>query len=103
MNPVITAYAHGTPAAAAPAQEPVIDPERLFYATVQSDKRNGFLAGPFETHAQALEAVPDAKQYAEANDPWSCFYKFGTASVPRTLSQMPKGIFNNHFEGVIGK
>ncbi|MCB8986727.1 MAG: hypothetical protein H6661_03135 [Ardenticatenaceae bacterium] len=97
MTPTITHYTHGKPASPL-AQEPVVDPDRLFFVTVRNDSRNGFLAGPFETHQEALDLVPQARQLAHARDPWAAFYSFGTASLPRNYPSMPTGIFNTELE-----
>lgn len=86
-------YTHGQPAAPL-IQEPVTDPDRVFYASTRDAGKVGFLAGPFETHQEALDAVPPAKAFAKAADPWAAFYGFGTLSLPRSLASLPKGIFN---------
>lgn len=99
MNTSVTHYTHGRPASPL-AQEPVIDPDRLFFVTVRNDSRVGYLAGPFETHQEALDAVPQAKSLAHARDPWAVFYSFGTASLPRDYPRMPAGIFNKQLEEV---
>ncbi len=93
----VTHYTHGRPASPL-AQEPVIDPDRLFFVTVQDNGRNGFLAGPFETHQEALDLVRQAKSLAEAQNPWAAFYAYGTASLPRDYPRMPTGIFNKQLE-----
>ena len=38
------------------------------------------LAGPYDSHQEALDAVPAARRLAELADPWAAFYSFGTVS-----------------------
>lgn len=97
MISTITTYTHNKPASPL-VQEPVVDPDRLFFVTVQNDDRTGFLAGPLETHQEALDLVSQAKRLANASDPWAAFYQFGTASLPRNHPRMPTGIFNQQLE-----
>lgn len=43
--------------------------------------RLGLLAGPYETHAEALSKVGRARELAAERDPWACFYGFGTVRM----------------------
>lgn len=86
-------YTHGQPAAPL-TQEPVTDPDRVFYASTRNDGKVGFLAGPYDTHQEALDVVAPTKELATAADQWAVFYSFGTLSLPRSLATLPKGIFN---------
>ena len=67
--------------------------ERDFYVTMLRGKRTAFLAGPFVTHAEALEAVDRAREKACDVDPWAWFDLFGTSSLPRSASN-PTGVLN---------
>lgn len=68
-----------------------------YYVTVQDDPRVGFLAGPFETHAEALAVVEAAKIEAHKANRWSAFYAFGTACVktPEAVEQVGPGLLND--------
>jgi hypothetical protein len=48
--------------------------------------------GPFDTHAQALAALPGAKTRAMAADHWAHFYSYGTARVH--AGPLPRAIFD---------
>ena len=87
----ITAYTHPSPASTG---EIVVDPTRIFYVTVRNGTLHGWLAGPFKTHQEALDALPKAKSLAMDADPMAHFYEFGTASLPCDLEKLPKGQFN---------
>ena len=96
MNqPAITAYTHTSTTLDG---DVVIDPTRVFYVTVRNDSRHGWLAGPFETHQEALDTVPAAKVLAMKADPMAHFYGFGSASLPRELEKLPKGVFNEKLQ-----
>ena len=59
-------------------------PYSVYYVSVKDGQRSGLLAGPFDTHQQALDMVEAAKQEAYKNDFFSCFYTFGTAKLTTT-------------------
>jgi hypothetical protein len=67
-----------------------------YYATCQDAGRTGWLLGPFETHAEALACVDDARRLAEAADPFAHFYAFGTASHTGP-GPFPLGVLNARF------
>lgn len=52
-----------------------------FYASVRDGKRTGLLAGPFSTHAEALNWVEPARQMADKINPRAWFYGYGTLAV----------------------
>lgn len=56
-----------------------------YYASVMDDsssaRKVGFLSGPYETHQEALDALPAAKRKALDADSAAAFYYFGTLSV----------------------
>jgi hypothetical protein len=67
---------------------------RAYYVTMLRGKRVAWLAGPFDTHKEALSKVDDAKREACRLDVWADFDAFGTASVPR-YPWNPKGKLNS--------
>lgn len=44
-------------------------------------KRMGLLAGPYETHAEALDRVAAVRKIAEDINAWAHFYAFGTVKL----------------------
>lgn len=52
---------------------------RYYYASVIDGDRKGLLMGPFDTHQEALDAVPRPKKLAYAADPKAPWYAYGTA------------------------
>jgi hypothetical protein len=52
-----------------------------YYVSVMDGPRFGLLAGPFQTHVEALEYVDCAKEEAHRVDPRSVFYAFGTTAM----------------------
>lgn len=65
-----------------------------FYVSVKEGECYGLLAGPYDTHDEALEMVPEVKRVAQGVDPWAVFYAFGTAKTspghckPGTLNHL---------------
>jgi hypothetical protein len=55
---------------------------RDYYVSMVRGGRYALLAGPFLTHAEALEMVKPARDEAERLDPRSHFDAFGTCSLP---------------------
>jgi hypothetical protein len=43
-----------------------------------------YMAGPYKTHQEALEAVDTARTIGVKNNPWAWFYSWGTVSSDRT-------------------
>lgn len=63
---------------------------KRYYVTVRDAGRTGWLLGPYDTHALALENVERGRRLAEQANAYAHFYAFGTASVdgerqPRTV------------------
>lgn len=54
---------------------------RYYYVSVMDGGRYGLLAGPYNTHEEALEMVPAVKELAQKVDPYAVFYAFGTAAA----------------------
>jgi len=71
------------------------EPEsRAYYVSMIRGKRTALLAGPYDTHAEALANVEPARREASRVDPWSDFDAFGTCSLPREADN-PRGVLNN--------
>jgi hypothetical protein len=74
-------------------------PFGLYYVSVQNDlhpargRQTQLLAGPFDTHDEALGHVPMARQLAEQLDPKAAWYAFGTVKV-ETKNAPTVGILN---------
>ena len=49
-------------------------------------KRTELLAGPYETHAQALDKVDFVRQIAEQVNVWAHFYAFGTLKLKEPIN-----------------
>jgi|HubBroStandDraft_6_1064221.scaffolds.fasta_scaffold808273_3 hypothetical protein len=60
-----------------------MEPARDYYVTMRRAQRTAWLAGPFQTHAEALALVDTTRREAAAVDPWTHFDAFGTASLVR--------------------
>ncbi|ATI15667.1 hypothetical protein [Bordetella phage vB_BbrM_PHB04] len=70
------------------------DPRRKYYVTMAREGRGvARLAGPFDTHDEALAHVDRAREEAEKADPRSTFDSFGTAGV----------VSDNHRPGVLNE
>lgn len=65
-----------------------------FYVSVYDAGRHSLLAGPFSTHAAALEYLEPAKAVAYKVDHKAWFYAFGTCRVPGTFTK--PGLLNKH-------
>lgn len=65
-----------------------------YYVDLRRGKRVALLAGPFETHTEALAMVDRAVALANDLDQWSHFDPFGTCSMPR-YPWNPKGRLNS--------
>lgn len=55
------------------------EPRKYFYVSVISGAKRALLAGPYDTHAAALERVETVRAKAETVDAWAVHYAFGTA------------------------
>lgn len=66
---------------------------RDYYVSLRRGKRTALLAGPFETHSEALAYVGRAVKLAHELDPWAWFDAHGTCSLPR-VSGNPPGKLN---------
>lgn len=69
---------------------------RKFYVTMIRDpgprQQVSLLAGPFDTHEEALSQVDAARKHAEEVDPRAVFDAFGTTGV--TADKHPPGVLN---------
>lgn len=52
-----------------------------YYVTVIDGDRYGVLAGPFDSHAEALSWVDDVSKEARKADPKAFWYAYGTAKI----------------------
>lgn len=59
-------------------------------------KRMGLLAGPYETHEEALERVAAVRKIAEEVNAWAHFYAFGTVKLKQ--QPYPVGRLNHLLE-----
>lgn len=57
------------------------EPGAHYYATAVDGPRVALLSGPYPTHAEALAALPEAREKALRVDPKSHFYSFGTVAT----------------------
>jgi hypothetical protein len=78
------------PPAAAFSLRRVIDFLAMYYVSVIDGpriggeievKRMGLLAGPYETHEEALDRVDEVRKIAEEINAWAHFYAFGTVKL----------------------
>jgi hypothetical protein len=67
-------------------------PRRHFYVSAIDGTKKYLIAGPYETHAQALELVDAVKAQADKVDPRAAFMAWGTASSA-ILIPAPLGAF----------
>lgn len=56
---------------------------RDYYVSMIRDSRYALMAGPFATHAEALQMVDPVKKEAGRLDPFCDFDAFGTCSMLR--------------------
>lgn len=56
-----------------------------FYVSAQDAGRTSLLRGPFKTHAEAIAAVEQAKQEAQAVDSRAFWYAYGTVAMPHSF------------------
>jgi hypothetical protein len=83
----------------AAAHEASEQPEVGFYVTVRERPdggRTGYLAGPWDTHEEALAHVEPVRRLAESKNDRARWYAFGTARVEGP-SPVRRGLFNEFF------
>ncbi len=71
-----------------------------FYVSVVDGPDYRFLAGPYDTHAEALAMVESARRLAVQYDPKAHFYAYGTAKAPAGYDK--PGIFALKLAGADG-
>jgi len=80
-------------------------PKIGFYCTMLRGERVAWLAGPFDTKQAAEARLRDAREAAEAADPWSAFDAFGVTRLERPVAALPYGVLNERlglpFEGAV--
>lgn len=59
-------------------------------------KRFGLLAGPYETHEEALDRVDEVRKIAAEVNAWAHFYAFGTVKLKQP--PYPAGRLNHLLE-----
>ena len=64
-----------------PASQAESHDQPFFYVSVLNGPRLALLAGPFQTHEEALAMVDQARETAQRIDPWAWFYAFGTVKM----------------------
>jgi hypothetical protein len=63
-------------------------------------KRMGLLAGPYETHDDALDKVDVVRRIAEQVNVWAHFYAFGTVKLKEPIDgSYPPGRLNHLLPG----
>lgn len=67
-----------------------------FYVSAADAGRTVLLAGPFRTHAEALDALPRTRTRAEELDPRGLFYAYGTVAMSRSYTK--PGILNSEIK-----
>lgn len=72
---------------------------RDYYVSLRRGDRTALLAGPFETHTEALAMVTRAKDEAERVDARAFWDAHGTCSLPRVAGN-PAGKLNERL-GVV--
>lgn len=66
-----------------------------YYCTVMDGPNYALLAGPYDSHQDALDNLPKAKQIAQQVDAKAVFYAFGTARIERNATVIrPAGVLN---------
>lgn len=58
---------------------PAGQPRRFFYVSAIDGRRRHLVAGPYDTHAEALELVEPVLKHADQLDPRAWFMAWGTA------------------------
>lgn len=61
-----------------------------YYVSVKDGLKFALLAGPYETHAEALDKVRRASDLASERDPWAWFYHYGTVRMKDSYRALGK-------------
>lgn len=69
-------------------------PGSVYFVSCIDGPRRALIAGPYPTHAQALQDVEDARKAAEEADPRAAFYAFGTARADGDPFASRPGVLN---------
>lgn len=64
-----------------------------YYVVVRDGKRTGWLLGPYDEHADAIENVSRGRKLAEGANHRAWSYAFGTARVQPGLDINPQTVF----------
>lgn len=65
-----------------------------YYVSAVDGPKFALLAGPYTSHAQALDMVPTVTEIAMQLDPKAAFYGFGTCRTHDAYNR--EGILNKH-------
>jgi hypothetical protein len=57
----------------------------FYYVSAIDGTRSARVRGPFRTHVEALDALPEARRALEKLDPRAHFYAIGTCRCARNL------------------
>ena len=52
-----------------------------YYVSVKDGRKFGLLAGPYETHSEAIAKIRAARDIPCHRDPWAWFYHYGTVRM----------------------
>jgi hypothetical protein len=74
-----------------PAAEPLTDAPTCFYVSAIRGARKALVAGPFDSHKEALEAVREVKALVESLDWRAAFWAWGTAGWRAPREEAPLG------------
>lgn len=66
-----------------------------YYCTVIDGSNYALLAGPYESHQEAIDNLPTVKRVALKTDARAAFYAFGTARLELDETRIrPAGVLN---------
>lgn len=54
---------------------------REYFVSLHRDTRTALIDGPYATQDEAAEAMPGARAFVRAADPWTDFDTLGVASI----------------------
>lgn len=71
---------------------------KKFYVTMKRGDKTAWLAGPYDTHIEAIDKVQLATLIANDVDPRSHWDAFGTSSIERYTNDHPQGVLNERMK-----
>ena len=78
----------------------VVSPRRNYYVSAIDGDRRYLVAGPYDTHAEALDRVGAVRTHAEQRDPRAHFMAWGTAGSP-DAHVTPLGVWSPRHAGAL--